>query len=319
MAPFTRHIVHQRKVLASLGGVAARALLQPLRRRQPAAVLPGRELQVELAAPPTSLVRDYLSYLKAETGPAAETIPPHLFPHWGMPLAAQTLHDLPYPLLRIVNAGCRLQVNGVLLAGRPLFVRAQLESVDDDGRRAVLTQRIVTGQRHCPEALVARVHAVVPLRSSKQRGPRKRKQPECVPRDSELLDTLQLSQRAGLEYALLAGDFNPVHWVRPYARAFGHAGTILHGFASMAHVYESLQRSLGGSARCIRSLEVRFVRPLVLPASVGVYRSGTAVFAGTPGEPAFVTGSYAFASEEEVRGPVSAQDEGSVHPRLRVV
>ena len=54
-----------------------------------------------------------------------------------------------------------------------------------------------------------------------------------------------VESRAGLEFAFLTGDFNPVHWVRRYARAAGFASPILHGFAMMARTMESLGRTLG--------------------------------------------------------------------------
>jgi acyl dehydratase len=289
------NLLYQRAVLASLAETALRSLLRTQNGRGAArrSELPGAELHRELPSPAASLIRDYTSHVGGNAELATGTIPPHFFPQFSLPLAAETLRGLPYPIHRIVNAGCRLDVHGPLALGERLHVRARLESIDDDGRRAVLRQRIVIGQRPAEEAVVAHVHAVVPLarRTDAERG--NRAEPARVPADAERLEALDLKADAGLEFALLTGDFNPVHWIRPYARALGYRGAILHGFASMARVYEALARSRSDDASGrIRMLDVRFVRPLVLPASVGVYRRGDAVYVGLPGQPAYVTGTY---------------------------
>jgi acyl dehydratase len=114
-----------------------------------------------------------------------------------------------------------------------------------------------------------------------------------VPPSARELGRLSLDRNAGLDFALLTGDFNPVHWLAPYARTLGYEGAILHGFASMAYAFETLQRELfAGATDAIRVVDVRFVRPLVLPAAVGVYVDGNEFFLGALGEPAFLTGSY---------------------------
>jgi acyl dehydratase len=116
---------------------------------------------------------------------------------------------------------------------------------------------------------------------------------ELIPNHAREIDSLVLRRNAGLEFALLTGDFNPVHWLSPYARALGHQGTILHGFASMAHLFESLKRALSaGTGETLRVFDARFLRPLVLPAALGVFLDGDRVFLGSRGQPAIVAASY---------------------------
>jgi acyl dehydratase len=298
MTPLTRHIVHQHRVIASLSGVAMRGLLQRLELKpRVLEKLPGPELQAKLAPPNAALIRDYVRAVGGDPRAYARTIPAHLFPHWSLPLAAKTLRKLPYPLLGVLNGGCRLEINAPLAAEEPLLLRARLESVDDDGRRAVLHQRIVTGQRSQPEAEVAHVYAIVPTASHNRDRDRDRarkpREVQPVPPSAREIGELSLERNAGLQFALLTGDFNPVHWLAPYARSFGYKGPILHGFASMAYALETLQRALfGGATDAIRMVDVRFVRPLVLPSAVGVYVEGNEFFLGSRGEPAFLTGSY---------------------------
>jgi hypothetical protein len=282
----SRHLLRQRRVIGALGGTAARALLRGMHLRpdRGSGPLPGREVTAVVAPPAPALVRDYLLHLGADPVSYDGVLPPHLFPHWAFPLAARTLRALPYPLMRMVNAGCRLEVRAPLPAGVPLQVRARLEDIDDDGRRAVLHQRLVTGTAANPDAVVADVYAVVVLAPGEGRP-----QPARVPEGARELARWALSARAARSYALLTGDVNPVHWLPPYARAFGYRGTILHGFATLARVMEGL-----GGVPPVRLLDVKLTRPLVLPARVGLYVDGPGVFVGdAPGAPAYLTGRWA--------------------------
>ena len=126
----------------------------------------------------------------------------------------------------------------------------------------------------------------------------KKKDPARVPHVVDELDRWRIADTAGLDFAKLTGDFNPVHWVRPYARAFGFNNTILHGFATMARAHEGLNRRLySGNVRAIKTFDVKFTRPLVLPAKVGLYVDGHHVYVGTaPGGPAFLTGEFTTAN-----------------------
>jgi acyl dehydratase len=292
-----RHVVHQGKVAASLGGTALRALKQRL--RPPAlkpAVIPGRELTARVPAAPRALVRDYVRHVGGDPAAYARTVPPHLFPQWAFPVAARTLREVPYPLLKIINAGCRLTVNAPLPAGEPLEVRAQLVGLEDNGHRVALRQRIVTGSSGQGDAVIAEVRAVVATGARETTGapPRARGPDHLVPVTGRELAFWRLGADAGLVFALLTGDFNPIHWMRPYARAFGFKSAVLHGFSTMARTMEGLHRALfAGSVTRLRTLDVRFVRPLLLPARVGLYVDGHDVAVGEgPGAPAYLVGTF---------------------------
>src|SRR5690606_37413190 len=186
-----------------------------------------------------------------------------------------------------------------LPAGEALPARARLEGLDDAGRRAVIHRRVVTGTGAHPDAVVGHLYAVVPL-GGKKDGAKKngsgtqRREPARVPLDAEELQRWRLRADAWLDFAKLTGDFHPVHWVTPYARAFGFGSTILHGFSTMARAMEGLQRTLfAGSVRAIRVLDVKFTKPLVLPAKVGLYAKGSSLWVGdAPGGPAYLVGTY---------------------------
>jgi acyl dehydratase len=307
-----RHLTSQGRVLAALAGTVADAAGQRLRQERgsssslaplPARALPGPEISDWVPAPPPGLVRDFIRHTGGDPAAWRGQLPPQLFPQWAVPLAARTLRGLPYPLLEVINAGCRLQINAPLPAAGPLLVRARLQAIDDDGRRAVLHQQIVTGTAALPDALVADLHVVVPSRPRAERrrsaksndsAGRANKTTARIPADARELAFWRLPADAGLTFALLTGDVNPIHWVPPYARAAGFPRPILHGFSTMARAIEGLIRArFAGSVERLRAIDVRFVRPLVLPARVGLYVCGQDLFVGdAPGGPAYLTGSF---------------------------
>ncbi len=316
MALPTKHIIHQGGVIASLGGTAFSAIKQRLGHGSHSApTTPGPVLTQTIAPRPPDLVKDYIRHVGGDPGAYKGIVPAHLFPQWGFPLAAKTLRDIPYPMLKVLNGGCRLEINTQLPMGEPLQVSACLEDIDDNGRRAVLHQRVVTGTAAAPEAVVGHLYAIVPLGGGKDAGNGEALAPQTpgsgqprspqpktkakgdkprVPADVREIGYWKLSADAGLAFAMLTGDFNPVHWVRPYAKASGFRNKILHGFSTMARAIEGLNRSMfSGDARALTVFDCKFTRPLVLPAAVGLYVKDNQVFVGdAPGGPAYLVGSF---------------------------
>lgn len=289
------HIVRQGPVIATLGHTAVAALQQKLHKKAgDTPSVPGPTFHGVLPPRPPSLIHDYVRHVGGNPYAYLDTVPPHLWPQWGFPFAAKTLDGIPYPLLRVLNGGCRLEVRRPLPQREPLIVRARLESVDDDGRRAVLHQSIVSGTDSALDALVAHLYAIVPLRSRQGDGDGKQRSAQLVPGGAAEIDRWRLAPDAGFEFALLTGDFNPVHWVRPYARMFGFKSTILHGFSTMARCVESLHRHVvDGDTTKLHVLDFKFTRPIVLPADIGVFTLGNQVFVGkAQGEPAALVGTF---------------------------
>ncbi|MCA9641542.1 MAG: MaoC family dehydratase [Polyangiaceae bacterium] len=300
MGVSNRHILTQAPVIGALGRTAFAAL-----RQKPGAgatpVTPGPEFRTEIDPLPTALVKDYIRHVGGDPSAYRGIVPAHLFPQWGFPLATRTLEGLPYPLLKVMNGGCRMRVNSQLPLGKKLQVTARLESIDDDGRRVVLQQHVVTGTKEQPEAVVADFFAIVPLPKkqdqangqSPKNGQAKKDKPR-VPSNAREIGYWKLPANAGLDFAKLTGDFNPIHWIPGYAKASGFRNVILHGFSTMARTAEGLNRGLfAGSIKALHELDVRFTRPLVLPARVGLYVLDNSVFVGdAPGGPAYLVGSF---------------------------
>lgn len=297
MSVSSRYFLHQGPALSAVARTAWTALTQGFRSAPAAPPVPGPEYQAVSAPLPADLLRDYVAHVGGSPEAYAGRVPPHLFPQWAFPLAARTLAGLPYPMMRVVNGGCRLRCQAPLPAGQPLHTHARLESVDDNGRRAVLQQRIVSGPAERSDALVADLYAIVPLggspKSEDGSPPRKDDKP-VVPLDARELGVWKLDANAGFDFAKLTGDVNPIHWIPAYARMSGFRSVILHGFATMARAFEGLVQGVcDGDVDRLQQLDVRFTRPLVLPASVALYVRGDEVFVGdAPGGPAYLVGTF---------------------------
>ena len=299
------HLVHQGPVLRALGGILFSSLpSSSAQSSRVAPAVPSGWIEAVLPPRPESLVRDYIRHVGGDPGWYRGVLPLHMFPQWSFPLLARAVAGLPYPTTRIVNAGCWIEVRAPLPAGEPLHVKVRLESIHDDGRRALIVQRVVTGTAEQPEAMTAELRAIVPLAARKPGAARPASAHHRVPLDAKEIAFLRLRGSAGRDFAALTGDVNPIHWFPPAARAAGFRGCILHGFSTLARTVEALNRRVfAGDPRSLSSIDVRFVRPLVLPSSVGVYitRSSEAFVGDAPGGGAYLEGR--FEAHGEPNGP----------------
>jgi acyl dehydratase len=285
-----RHLPSQRDVIGAMARMAGNDWFnRPLQHRNHDGACSGPKLVERVRAPSAALVRDYVRAVGGEPGAysanGTTTLPPHLFPQWSVPVAARALHGVPYQVTRMLNAGCRLVINAALPAQAELTVTAELVGVDDDGRRALLHQRLITATPAEPEALVAELYEIVPSVERAQRANARSSvsRPGVrVPPGAREIAVLHVGSRDGLAFSLLTGDFNPVHWSASYARAAGFERPILHGFALMARAMEALARvRYAGDVSRIAVFDVRFSRPLPLGVEVGLYlgEDGRSVFA----------------------------------------
>ncbi len=266
------HIRHQGPVLAGLVRVAWSALTGGGKTPEGAPPIPGPTVTEVVPPRPEALVADLVRWAGGDPQAWKGTIPPYMFPQWGFPALGRTLDGVSYPLAKVLNQGCRIEVMEPLPMARRLTLSAHLHGIDDNGTRARIHQRLSTTAEGQEAGLMADVFAFVPLAKRKKDGVKRT--PPVVPADAEEIGRRSLAPTAGLDFARLTGDFNPVHWIGPYARMAGFPGIILHGFATAAIATEAvITARWNGDALRLKSLEVRFTRPLVLPASVGVFVS----------------------------------------------
>lgn len=290
MAVAAKHVIAQRHVVSAMARAVA---LSAIKKPRGAPKTPGPEVRLVVSAPGDDLVLDFVRLVGGDPGAYKREIPAHLFSHWAFPAVVRALEGVPYPTPKIMNAGCTLHVSKPLPKGEALEVRARLTSIDDNGRRALLGVEVITSTKSQGEALRAEFRAIVPLSG----GGKDKKDAEKprIPNDAREVASFDLPKTAGLDYAKATGDFNPIHWSSRYAKAMGFKNVILHGFGSLSWAYEGLARGLfSGNVKRIATLDVNFVRPLVLPCRVGlfVWGSGEVGLGGAPGGPAYMLGTY---------------------------
>jgi acyl dehydratase len=293
------HLLSQAGPLVTLGRVALRALQRDRDDGAPAPQdVPGPWSERVVQGPREPLVRAFVANAGGDPGWYRGRVPPALFAQWTFDTLSRALDALPWNLTRVLNARVELEPRAAIPVGVPLVVRARLLSVERDERRARIVTEVHTGPRETPDALRARVHTHLPFGKA-QEGSRPRARSTEVVRPSlaaRELSHAPLGATAGRDFGLLTGDLNPIHWLAPAARFAGFRGAILHGFASMARAIESLNRAVFvGDPQAMTSLDVRFLRPLVLPARVGVYADRLARslwIADGPDGPAYLSGQY---------------------------
>jgi acyl dehydratase len=211
-----------------------------------------------VAAPPAQLVDEYIAWAGA-AGRYADDLPPHMVSQWSLPLVGELLLQMPYKLTGVINQGVTLRVHGPLPRDTPLLVTAAVEQIENIAGRIKVVVAVVTGTAQHAALVEARLHMSFLLP-----GPRAPKAVSERPAEPQWATAglWQADARDGLRFALLTGDFNPIHWCAPLARRSVFGGMVLHGFGSFVRSYELLE------AGSFSEIDVRFVKPVPLPCSM---------------------------------------------------
>lgn len=210
-----------------------------------------------IAAPPNDLVGQYIAWAGAARC-YDDRLPPHMVSQWSLPLVGELLMRMPYSLTSVINQGVGLRVNGPLPRNVPLHVTAAVEQVEQAQGRIKVVVAVTTGTAQEPSLVEARLHMSFLLpgprapKTKQERGP----EPGWITAGLWHADV-----RDGLRFALLTGDFNPIHWCGPLARRSVFRGMVLHGFGSFVRSYEVLAQQ----GVHFDEIDVRFVKPVALP------------------------------------------------------
>lgn len=254
---------HQGPMLLTGARVVGHTLLNALApaSKPGAAPTPQRIAPVSrvIAAPSDDLVAKYIAWSGAADGDEG-ALPPHMVSQWSLPLVGELLLRMPYNLTSVINQGVGLRVNGPLPRHTPLLVSAAVEQIEEVPGRIKVVVAVTTGTVQQPSLVEARLHMSFLLP-----GPRPARSAQERPSEPQWTTAgiWHADLRDGLRFALLTGDFNPIHWCAPLARRSVFRGMVLHGFGSFVRSYEILrQRDIAFS-----EIDVRFVKPVPLPCS----------------------------------------------------
>lgn len=223
-----------------------------------------------IEAPRSPLIASYLEWARVpESYRNTRRVPPHMFSQWSVPLAMRVLIQNQFGLANLVNLGCDIKVNAPLRRGEKLFLTGELVNVNENEHRTSLSVKVVTSTRRNPHAIESLIHCMLPKQALPELPPAK----NSIDRQWETAGAWAVDEHDGLRFALLTGDFNPVHWADYAARHSPFKQKVLHGFASLSLSWAALQ-SRETPDRAIRRISARFARPVPLPSSsMYVYRS----------------------------------------------
>src|SRR6185503_9974177 len=103
LAP-ARHLVEQRHMLRSLGNVAVDSVIERILPAARSSVsLPGPEVVMQVPPPSRALIEDFLAHVGSDPAADPQSVPPHLFPQWGLSVALRALRGCGFPLLQMLN------------------------------------------------------------------------------------------------------------------------------------------------------------------------------------------------------------------------
>lgn len=204
------------------------------------------------------LVEHYVQWCGVDDDRYAGVLPPHFFCKYGMSLVARLTGLAPYNMANAVNQGCRMQVNSLIPRNTPILLRGELVDIREENQRARVHTRVTAGTEAEPEALIVDSLAAVMLGK-----PAKKKKPRAADKtEYETVGTWSAGRNEGQKFFFLTGDYNPIHTFWPIAKRSRFGGCILHGFASYARTWETIQNA----GHVISDIDIRFVKPNLLPS-----------------------------------------------------
>jgi MaoC like domain len=297
MARYWQYIPNQAAGLRALGGLLQKAAFEALRPERDRAkgdnLKPpqvGTTVRHQTQLPPVALQHAFVRFCGGDPSRYAGRTPPHLFCQWVLPAALSLAKRLPYPPLSVVNLGCSLRVEGALPDRGQVTVHSTLIDVSESDGKVRLTLGLLTlFEKEVRLRAELRLLVRLPnVSTPRPLGPGRER--PIVPDGARELCRRRLGADAGLAFAELTGDFNPIHWSETYARMAGFKSSILHGFGSFALAYESLVGGrLSGRFDDIRRIDAEFAAPLLLPREIGVFSRGDELWvADAPLGPAYM-------------------------------
>ncbi len=248
-------LLHHQDTLKGLGEIA----LRTVKLRKPKKIIKDWQqipaISKIITAPNNDLVNHYIAWSGAPATRYQHTLPPHMVSQWGLAIATDMLLLTKYNLASVINQGVTLKINGDLPRQQDLLLQAKVYSVQEHHGLARVSVQIITGTVTEPDLVEAILHVAFILpdfKKSKKTG----QQNELQWKD---IGHWQATTHDGLKFALLTGDFNPIHWIGIVGKLSNFKNKVLHGFGMLVRSYEFLPDS-------IHTLDVRFLKPVVLPS-----------------------------------------------------
>lgn len=249
-----RFILAHKNTLQGLGRIVLRTVgVGKAQARDWQQVTP---IQRVIKAPDNALVDQYVTWSGAAPERYRNSIPAHMVSQWGLAPVTDLLLQTDFPLAKVINQGVSLNILGDIPRGQDLLINARILSVHEDHGVARIAVQVNTGTQQQPLLVETTLHMAFLL-------PDFLKSKKSSPPSSTVWQTVgtwRASGHDGLKFALLTGDFNPIHWVALAGRFSAFGGKVLHGFGMLVRSFEQLPQP-------VKSIDVRFLRPVLLPSS----------------------------------------------------
>lgn len=210
----------------------------------------------EVIEPPSQeLVDHYIKWCGVQNEKYQDSLPPHMVSQWGLSFATRLLLQTSYSLTQVINQGVSLKIHGKLPRHEQLLVQAKISQIDERNGLARVSVHIMTGTINQPELVETVLHMAFIL-SDFQKTKRMEK---IDHKNWNILGKWSTTTDDGLKFALLTGDFNPIHWVGFLAKLSKFKQKVLHGFGVFSRSFELLPEP-------IQQIDVRFLKPVKLPS-----------------------------------------------------
>jgi acyl dehydratase len=204
-------------------------------------------------------------------GSAPDDELPATYPHLlAFPLHLALMTDRRFPLgaIGLVHVGNRITQHRPIRLEERLELRARATPLEKHPRgrtfslvsEARIEDEIVWEELSTMLRRTRRAETSAPPPEAGEPGPL----PGSAPGSLPLVAEWRLPGDLGRRYAAVSGDRNPIHMHPLSARAFGFPRAIAHGMWTMARCLAALEQTAAAF-----SIDVRFRRPILLPATVG--------------------------------------------------
>lgn len=211
----------------------------------------------KVAAVNDELVAQYAAWAGAPASRYSKELPPHFCSHWAMPMLAKLGSLAPYNLLSLLNQGLRMQIHKPLNRNETIALHGSLMDVVDDGDKVRIHTRVQASNPKGELAVVIDSYSTVPRGKSAGKN-------KAAKRDEFEFATVgnwTAEDNDGLAFAMLTGDFNPIHTIKAVGKRTRFKSCILHGFGQLARTWEVLHNS----GYSVADIDVRWIKPLPLP------------------------------------------------------
>lgn len=205
------------------------------------------------------------SYRKWSESNVKESTPFHLVSLWSFPLVFDLLAQTGLPVVKVVNQGISVEINGLLPIDEQYILEARIKNIVNTENKKKLVVSVSTSSISLKDIVVLNLEMSFPQRiainnSMIDKTSQESSQSE-VNHPPSLVSKFSFSKRDGLNYSLLTGDFNPIHWLMFYAQKSPFKTTIMQGFGIFSRISSILEKHYN-----LKNISIKFLKPVHLPS-----------------------------------------------------